>query len=148
MHALIFKGNPIIRKERESLTVAVFFFFFDFTLLQLSSYRLYNDKIYYYPQVLSSMGSWYVFYFVFVVFFGSFYLINLVLAVVAVSYQQEVVAMQERVSCLLVWSSSRHVFSVLPLSQTTQASQFRASRSHSSEFVEDASNDDHFRMHS
>jgi len=33
----------------------------------------------------------------FVVFFGSFYLINLVLAVVAVSYQQEVVAMQERV---------------------------------------------------
>jgi len=48
-------------------------------------------------QVLSSMGSWYVFYFMFVVFFGSFYLINLVLAVVAVSYQQEVVAMQERV---------------------------------------------------
>lgn len=43
------------------------------------------------------MGSWYVFYFMFVVFFGSFYLINLVLAVVAVSYQQEVVAMQERV---------------------------------------------------
>ena len=34
----------------------------------------------------------------FVVFFGSFYLINLVLAVVAVSYQQEVVAMQQRVS--------------------------------------------------
>lgn len=33
----------------------------------------------------------------FVVFFGSFYLINLVLAVVAVSYQQEVVTMQERV---------------------------------------------------
>lgn len=47
------------------------------------------------------MGSWYVFYFVFVVFFGSFYLINLVLAVVAVSYQQEVVAIQEKVSCLL-----------------------------------------------
>lgn len=43
------------------------------------------------------MGSWYVFYFMFVVFFGSFYLINLVLAVVAVSYQQEVVTMQERV---------------------------------------------------
>lgn len=46
--------------------------------------------------VLASMGSWYVFYFMFVVFFGSFYLINLVLAVVAVSYQQEVVSMQER----------------------------------------------------
>lgn len=46
--------------------------------------------------VLSAMGSWYVFYFMFVVFFGSFYLINLVLAVVAVSYQQEVVSMQER----------------------------------------------------
>ena len=43
------------------------------------------------------MGAWYVFYFMFVVFFGSFYLINLVLAVVAVSYQQEVVSMQERV---------------------------------------------------
>jgi len=47
------------------------------------------------------MGSWYVFYFMFVVFFGSFYLINLVLAVVAVSYQQEVVAMQERVRDVL-----------------------------------------------
>ena len=47
------------------------------------------------------MGSWYVFYFMFVVFFGSFYLINLVLAVVAVSYQQEVVAMQERVRNVL-----------------------------------------------
>lgn len=46
--------------------------------------------------VLSAMGSWYVFYFMFAVFFGSFYLINLVLAVVAVSYQQEVVAMQQR----------------------------------------------------
>ena len=43
------------------------------------------------------MGSWYVFYFMFVVFFGSFYLLNLVLAVVAVSYQQEVVAMQDKV---------------------------------------------------
>ena len=59
------------------------------------------EKIYQYPQVLASMGSWYVFYFVFVVFFGSFYLINLVLAVVAVSYQQEVVAIQEKVSCPL-----------------------------------------------
>ena len=72
-------------------------------LLQLSPSPLYitSKKIYQYPQVLASMGSWYVFYFVFVVFFGSFYLINLVLAVVAVSYQQEVVAIQEKVSCLI-----------------------------------------------
>ena len=44
------------------------------------------------------MGSWYVIYFVMVIFFGSFYLLNLVLAVVAVSYQQEVLALQDRVS--------------------------------------------------
>lgn len=53
------------------------------------------------------MGSWYVFYFMFVVFFGSFYLINLVLAVVAVSYQQEVVSMQERVRCYVMINSLR-----------------------------------------
>jgi len=53
------------------------------------------------------MGSWYVFYFMFVVFFGSFYLINLVLAVVAVSYQQEVVAMQEKVR--IVFTRQHHL---------------------------------------
>lgn len=57
--------------------------------------------IHFYQQVHAAMGAWYVFYFMFVVFFGSFYLINLVLAVVAVSYQQEVVSMQERVRYVL-----------------------------------------------
>ena len=46
------------------------------------------DNIFYY-QIASAMGPWYVLYFMIVIFFGSFYLINLVLAVVAVSYQQE-----------------------------------------------------------
>eukprot|EP00794_Sanderia_malayensis_P009765 gene9765-10764_t len=42
-----------------------------------------------YFNVISAAGSWSVFYFMVVIFFGSFYLINLVLAVVAVSYEQE-----------------------------------------------------------
>ncbi|XP_048583288.1 sodium channel protein 1 brain-like isoform X2 [Nematostella vectensis] len=49
-----------------------------------------------YNYVLSALGSWYVIYFATVIFFGSFYLLNLVLAVVAVSYQQEVVSLQDR----------------------------------------------------
>ena len=40
-------------------------------------------------QIAAALGPWYVLYFMIVIFFGSFYLINLVLAVVAVSYQQE-----------------------------------------------------------
>ena len=40
-------------------------------------------------QILSSVGPWTVIFFVFVVFFGSFYLVNLMLAVVAMSYEEE-----------------------------------------------------------
>ena len=71
--------------------------FFWFWIFGSQSYCFHSSL-----QVLSAMGSWYVFYFMFVVFFGSFYLINLVLAVVAVSYQQEVVSMQERVRILRI----------------------------------------------
>lgn len=40
-------------------------------------------------QILSTVGPWTVIFFVFVVFFGSFYLVNLMLAVVAMSYEEE-----------------------------------------------------------
>ena len=46
-------------------------------------------------QVLGSSGAYYIVYFLFIIFFGSFYLINLVLAVVAISYEQEVLSPQE-----------------------------------------------------
>ena len=48
--------------------------------------------------MISSAGSWCILYFMIVVFFGSFYLINLVLAVVAVSYEQEAENVANRVS--------------------------------------------------
>ena len=50
-------------------------------------------------QVLGSCGSYYIIYFLFIIFFGSFYLINLVLAVVAISYEQEVLSPQEEKVC-------------------------------------------------
>ena len=46
-------------------------------------------------QVIATKGPWYVFYFVFVIFLGPFYLINLVLAVVSLSYEQETAALQD-----------------------------------------------------
>lgn len=73
------------------------------------------------------MGSWYVFYFMFVVFFGSFYLINLVLAVVAVSYQQEVVSMQERVRCYVMINSLR---TLTPTVHQTNSVQYQSQRLH------------------
>lgn len=48
-----------------------------------------------YPQVIAAKGPWYVFYFLFVIFLGPFYLINLVLAVVSLSYEQETAALQD-----------------------------------------------------
>ncbi|XP_066925644.1 sodium channel protein 1 brain-like isoform X3 [Clytia hemisphaerica] len=63
----------------------------DFGWALLTSFQLvtldYWEDVY--LHIASSMGPWYVLYFMIVIFFGSFYLINLVLAVVAVSYQQE-----------------------------------------------------------
>ena len=46
-------------------------------------------------QVIATKGPWYVFYFLFVIFLGPFYLINLVLAVVSLSYEQETAALQD-----------------------------------------------------
>ena len=46
--------------------------------------------------MLGSCGAFYIVYFLFIIFFGSFYLINLVLAVVAISYEQEVLDPQEK----------------------------------------------------
>ena len=42
-----------------------------------------------YFQVIAAQGPLQVFFFAIVVFFGSFYLINLMLAVVAMSYESE-----------------------------------------------------------
>ncbi|XP_048586351.1 sodium channel protein 1 brain isoform X2 [Nematostella vectensis] len=45
-----------------------------------------------YNNVIYTMGPWYVVYFAVVIFFGPFFLVNLVLAVVAASYENEVKA--------------------------------------------------------
>lgn len=50
-----------------------------------------------YNSVIATKGPWYVFYFLFVIFLGPFYLINLVLAVVSLSYEQETAALQDQV---------------------------------------------------
>ena len=44
------------------------------------------------------MGIWYVFYFVITIFFCSFYLLNLVLAVVYLSYEKELQSLEHEVS--------------------------------------------------
>ena len=46
--------------------------------------------MYFFFQIIYAMGPWAVLYFVCIVLFGRFYLINLVLAVVAASYENEV----------------------------------------------------------
>ena len=46
-------------------------------------------------QVLATCGPFSVIFFTVVVFFGSFYLINLMLAVVALSYEEEAEITQE-----------------------------------------------------
>ncbi|XP_031560094.1 sodium channel protein 1 brain-like isoform X2 [Actinia tenebrosa] len=48
-----------------------------------------------YNSVIAAKGPLYIFYFLFVIFLGPFYLINLVLAVVSLSYEQETAAMQD-----------------------------------------------------
>ncbi|MEO0685644.1 MAG: ion transporter, partial [Cyanobacteria bacterium J06649_11] len=65
--------------------------------------KVINDiyRIFYF-KIASSMGPWYVLYFMIVIFFGSFYLINLVLAVVAVSYQQETAQNADLVSLAFI----------------------------------------------
>lgn len=60
-------------------------------------------------QVISSSGPVSVVFFTVVVFFGSFYLINLMLAVVALSYEEEAEITQE-VVCLFFVSFTREKF--------------------------------------
>jgi hypothetical protein len=55
--------------------------------IQVCVYRLF--------QVLATCGPMSVIFFTVVVFFGSFYLINLMLAVVALSYEEEAEITQE-----------------------------------------------------
>ncbi|XP_068681874.1 sodium channel protein 1 brain-like isoform X2 [Montipora foliosa] len=50
-----------------------------------------------YNSVIATKGPGYIVYFLFVIFLGPFYLINLVLAVVSLSYEQETAAMQDQV---------------------------------------------------
>lgn len=49
-------------------------------------------------QVVKAVGVWYVFYFVITIFFCSFYLLNLVLAVVYLSYETELQSLEQEVS--------------------------------------------------
>ena len=42
-----------------------------------------------YLQILTADGPFQVIYFIGVIFFGSFYLVNLILAIVAMSYQEQ-----------------------------------------------------------
>jgi len=67
------------------------------TCAQLITLDFWEDV---YGKVLGSSGAYYIIYFLFIIFFGSFYLINLVLAVVAISYEQEVLSPQEEKSGL------------------------------------------------
>ena len=48
-------------------------------------------------QVLASAGAWSVVYFMSAIFFCSFYLLNLVLAVVALSYEMEIKSVDKEV---------------------------------------------------
>ena len=43
------------------------------------------------PQVIRTSGPWNVLFFLIVIFFGAFYLLNLMLAVVAMSYEEEAI---------------------------------------------------------
>jgi hypothetical protein len=40
-------------------------------------------------QIIRASGPWNILFFIMVVFFGSFYLVNLMLAVVTMSYEEE-----------------------------------------------------------
>ncbi|XP_071167168.1 sodium channel protein 1 brain-like isoform X2 [Mytilus edulis] len=59
------------------------------TSFQLITLDFWEDS---YNKIIRASGPWNVLFFVIVVFFGSFYLINLMLAVVAMSYQEEAVS--------------------------------------------------------
>ncbi|RMX45224.1 hypothetical protein pdam_00020953 [Pocillopora damicornis] len=64
-----------------------------------------------YNKVVRAVGIWYVFYFVITIFFCSFYLLNLVLAVVYLSYEKELQSLQheERRKELLKKTASSYI---------------------------------------
>lgn len=78
----LFAKNTYKNKSRQIGTYI--FFFFKITL--------FFKTIFYSFQIIRASGPWNVLFFVLVIFFGSFYLINLMLAVVAMSYQEEAVS--------------------------------------------------------
>lgn len=53
-------------------------------------YHYYYSKTYtiYVFQVLRSAGPWHMLFFIVIIFLGSFYLVNLILAIVAMSYDE------------------------------------------------------------
>jgi len=48
--------------------------------------KILNRLVYCIFQVLRTNGAWNMLFFIFVIFLGSFYLVNLILAIVAMSY--------------------------------------------------------------
>lgn len=73
-----------------------------------------------FAQVLKAAGPWHMFFFIVIIFLGSFYLVNLILAIVAMSYdelqkkaEEEEAAEEEaiKVSTLSGPSKCRGVFS-------------------------------------
>ena len=70
-------------------------------------------------QIIASNGFWSVFYFLMVIFFGSFYILNLILAVVALSYQQELanlknmVKLNQNIFNFLLYKTQSNVFNFL-----------------------------------
>ncbi|KAJ8884597.1 hypothetical protein PR048_016454 [Dryococelus australis] len=56
----------------------------------LSAFRLMTQDYWenLYQQVLRSAGSWHMLFFIVIIFLGSFYLVNLILAIVAMSYDE------------------------------------------------------------
>lgn len=58
-------------------------------------------------KVLSTSGPWSVMFFVMVVFLGSFYLLNLMLAVVAMSYEAEASNSDQVKTTIHIWKTSQ-----------------------------------------
>lgn len=67
----------------------VFTLVFESIVCKVSKVCVYKCYRLLYPQVIATGGPLQVVFFAIVVFFGSFYLINLMLAVVAMSYEEE-----------------------------------------------------------
>ena len=104
----------VITKNPDSSTPA----WFQYTTSPSSSSSLYTTGQYQFLQVVATGGPIHVIFFTIVVFFGSFYLINLMLAVVAMSYEEEaelmivvrIISHLRHSSSYLSWSSFIVIF--------------------------------------